>query len=305
MNSPWVEKYRPIDFDNIVLQHHNKRILKNILNSKYFPNLLLYGPPGTGKTTTIINMIKKYQIKNNETHKNLVMHLNASDDRGIDIIRNQIIDFVNSSVLFNNGTKFIILDEVDYMTEKAQLALKNIIQKYNNKVCFCLICNYISKINTSLKNEFIIIIFDNLPENLIYNYLLDILNKENVSINNEHIKEIQTIYGSDIRSMINYIQLNHSFLDRNISKNNYDNISEYLKKNDVKNACKIISDQCGLYNKNRYDYTKSYIKDLIINKKIDLSYKIIKVIENIYHDEISNDNILIYSILEYICKYIN
>ena len=125
---PWVEKYRPKVFSDIVLNDNNKALLENILKNDYFPNLLLYGPPGTGKTTTI-NLINKYQELNNEKSKELIVHLNASDDRGIDIIRNQINQFVNSKTLFTKGLKFIILDEVDYMTKNAQIAMKNLLQK--------------------------------------------------------------------------------------------------------------------------------------------------------------------------------
>ena len=99
-NIPWVEKYRPSNFDNIVLTSHNEEILNNMLTMNIFPNLLLYGPPGTGKTTTIINFINKYQELNNEKHPELKIHLNASDERGIDIIRNQIYNFVDSKSLF-------------------------------------------------------------------------------------------------------------------------------------------------------------------------------------------------------------
>ena len=92
--SPWVEKYRPNNFDDIVLEKTNKKLLLNIISTNNFPNLLFYGPPGTGKTTTIINLINKYQEKNNQKRKDLKIHLNASDDRGIDIIRNQIDKFI-------------------------------------------------------------------------------------------------------------------------------------------------------------------------------------------------------------------
>ena len=121
---PWVEKYRPTNFDDIVLDDINKKILNNILNSNSFPNLLLYGPPGTGKTTTIINLVNKFHGKHNQNNKSLTIHLNASDERGIDIIRNQINQFVNSKNLFTSGTKLVILDEVDYMTKNAQQAQK-------------------------------------------------------------------------------------------------------------------------------------------------------------------------------------
>ena len=121
---PFVEKYRPTKFDNIVLDPLNKKILMNIIETGYFPNLLFYGPPGTGKTTTIINLVNSYQEKLNQKNKELMIHLNASDERGIDIIRSQINQFVNSKTMFTTGMKFVILDEVDYMTKNAQQALK-------------------------------------------------------------------------------------------------------------------------------------------------------------------------------------
>ncbi len=133
-NIPWVEKYRPDNFNKIGLDADNKIIFNNMLNNKYIPNLLLYGPPGSGKTTTIINLINKYQENNNELNKSLIIHLNASDERGIDIIRNQINNFVNSNCLFIKGTRFVILDEVDYMTKNAQQALKYLIEDNNTNI---------------------------------------------------------------------------------------------------------------------------------------------------------------------------
>ena len=119
-HKPWIEKYRPTKFNEIVLEKNNKILLKNIIHQKTFPNLIFYGPPGTGKTTTIINMIDEYHKKYYPGIKGLKIHLNASDDRGIDVIRNQINQFVNTKSLFGNGIKFVILDEVDYMTKNAQ-----------------------------------------------------------------------------------------------------------------------------------------------------------------------------------------
>ena len=91
---PWTEAYRPTNFDTIVLEPLNKKILTNIIETGYFPNLLFFGPPGTGKTTTIINLINAYQETHGKINKGLMIHLNASDERGIDIIRNQINQFV-------------------------------------------------------------------------------------------------------------------------------------------------------------------------------------------------------------------
>lgn len=209
-SKPWVEKYRPTDFENIVLDPHNRRIFRKIIDNAYFPNLLFYGPPGTGKTTTIMNLIDEYQTTYFGKSKGTVIHLNASDERGIDIIRNQIYQFVRSKNLFEIGFKFVILDEVDYMTKSAQQALKTLLQTCNSNVRFCLICNYISKIDESLQQEFISIRFNQLPKLEIDNFIQTIARAENINITPHEIDAIQTMYQSDIRSMINFIQLNQN-----------------------------------------------------------------------------------------------
>ena len=190
---PWVEKYRPTKFEDIVLEKMNRKILDNIIENDNFPNLLFYGPPGTGKTTTIINLIKRYQEKYNQNRKGLKIHLNASDDRGIDIIRNQISQFVTTKILFGTGIKFIILDEVDYMTKNAQQALRYLIQQYHSNIRFCLICNYISRIDSALQNEFIRLRFCNLPQDGINKFLSKIIITEKIDITPSQIFSIQKI----------------------------------------------------------------------------------------------------------------
>ena len=106
-NIPWVEKYRPSSLNDIVLDELNREVLENIIETSHFPNLLFYGPPGTGKTTTMINLINTYQVKNNQKNKDLMVHLNASDERGIDIIRNQIHALIIQ--LFRIITWFVII----------------------------------------------------------------------------------------------------------------------------------------------------------------------------------------------------
>ena len=210
----------------------NKLIFNNILEKNYIPNILLYGPPGTGKTTTIINLINKFQRNNNEINKGLMIHLNASDERGIDIIRNQINNFVNSKTLFSKGTKFIILDEVDYMTKNAQQALKYLLQEYRINIRFCLICNYISKIDCSLQNEFVKLRFNQLPYQEIIKFLKIINENENLKLSDQQIEDIQFNFKSDIRSMINYMQSNqHIFLSTKVINNTiFDTISSFNKK---------------------------------------------------------------------------
>lgn len=210
---PWVEKYRPSCFDEIVLDPMNRTILSNILKTNYFPNLLLYGPPGTGKTTTIINLVNAYQSKLNMQNRGLMIHLNASDERGIDIIRNQINNFVSTKSMFGNGIKFVILDEVDYMTTNAQIALRYLLTSYtDNNVRFCLICNYVSRIDESLQTEFVRMRFNQLPEPEIFSFLCKIRDNERLKLTDENLVSIQRQFHSDIRSMINYIQTNQEHL---------------------------------------------------------------------------------------------
>ena len=247
---PWIEKYRPTKFDDIVLDPLNKKLLENIVKQNSFPNLLFYGPPGTGKTTTIINLINRYQEVYSQKNKGLMIHLNASDDRGIDVIRNQINQFVNTKTLFGNGMKFVILDEVDYMTKNAQQALKYLIQQYSCNIRFCLICNYISRIDTALQNEFIRLRFCQLPKKDTFGFLKKIVEKEKLNIKDRQIKSIQSRFKSDIRSMINYLQSNHSNISKNPNIFTDKFIESLIKKlkDNKKNNFSIVLKTCEKYN---------------------------------------------------------
>ena len=250
---PWVEKYRPTKFDDIVLDPVNREVFQNILSNNYFPNLLFYGPPGTGKTTTIINLINEYNSRYKKNSKGSVIHLNASDERGIDIIRNQIFQFVRSNNFFDAGLKFVILDEVDYMTKNAQHALKYLLQTTNFNVRYCLICNYSSKVDESLKNEFISIRFNQLPKHDIQTFIENMIAGENLNIKPEMIQQIQQMYQSDIRSMINFIQLHQS----------YECMESNIITNDIWNKMKDI------INNTSSDNLQSYIHEVSVQYNID------------------------------------
>ena len=297
--TPWVEKYRPKHFNNIVLDTINKELLENIIKTRRFPNLLFYGPPGTGKTTTIINLINSYQSKIN--NKNLMIHLNASDERGIDIIRNQINSFVNSKSLFNDGMKFIILDEVAYMTKNAQIALRYLLQNYKSNVRFCLICNYISRIDESLQNEFVKMRFNQLPEKEIINFLNIINTNENLNYDSSTIYLIQKIFNSDIRSMINYMQSNQELIynKKIIQEELWEKITDYIKNKTLNENLEFISLISIEYNIEKKNIMKNYFNYLIRNKKNIITSEFLSFIENIIHVyDLSIDYMLPYSILQ-------
>jgi len=274
---PWVEKYRPKSLNGVVLDDKNNTILKNIILKKHFPNLLFYGPPGTGKTTSMLNLINTYQ-KDTFMKKVLCIHLNASDERGIDTIRHQISLFVNSNGLFSNELKFIILDEVDYMTKSAQQGLKYLIENTNNNVRYCLICNYISKIEKSLQSNFLKLKFNSLPKNDIVELLKNITEKENVKLTSNKLSIIQKYFESDIRSMINYIQIN---------KENVNIIDDTLltsiidKKSSINKLDDNINQICIKYNVDKYSLIKEYVRFIIINKKYPLTTETLNKLESI------------------------
>ena len=299
---PWVEKYRPAHFDDIVLEENNRIILNNIVNEGYFPNLLFYGPPGTGKTTTIINLIKKYQKEYGQERKGLKIHLNASDDRGIDIIRNQINQFVNTKTLFGKGLKFVILDEVDYMTKNAQQALRYLIQQYASNIRFCLICNYISRIDIALQNEFIRLKFCQLPKKDIFIFLKHIVETEQMNISINQLKSIQSLFKSDIRSMINYLQSNQhkNFItDKIITNDFWEELINYLKQNKSnEKLIKFIEQKSIDFNIDKKNFLKFFINYLLNNKEYSLHDKWISVFAKIIHTCSNVDYIINYFLLK-------
>lgn len=297
-NKPWVEKYRPLNFNDIVLDDTNHLILNNIIKKNIFPNMLLYGPPGTGKTTTIINLIKLYQENNNNNEKELMIHLNASDERGVDIIRNQINTFVNSHSLFIKGLKFVVLDEVDYMTKNAQQALKHLIHTYNENVRFCLICNYISRIDESLKNEFIHLRFNQLPKDKIIDFLNKINTSERLNLSREILEHIQQMFKSDIRSMVNYMQSNEHNLNLSnaiiISNDVWNNLTNKIKSN-TKDSINYIYEIIKVYNIDIKNIIKDYVSFIITNRIILLSSEYLKFAEFMIHlNETKIDDLINY-----------
>lgn len=300
---PFVEKYRPNKFQEIVLDPLNKKILMNIIETGYFPNLLLYGPPGTGKTTTIINLVNSYQEKLNQKNKELMIHLNASDERGIDIIRSQINQFVNSKTMFTNGMKFVILDEVDYMTKNAQQALRYLLQNFSNSVRFCLICNYISRIDEGLQNEFLRLRFNQLPENDIIKFLNYISICENLNLTEKSLCLIQKLYKSDIRSMINFIQSNQNIKDDEIYIID-DSIWNKLfirieKGDDILSLKTCINDISRCYNIDKQNIIKDFLNYIIRNKESLNIPEYFNFVENIIHfEDCKNSYYVNYSLIK-------
>lgn len=298
---PWVEKYRPDTMDGIVLDDINKSIFKNIFKSRDFPNLIFYGPPGTGKTTTVINIIQKYQDIQGMRTKDLIIHLNASDERGVDVIRTQINQFVSSSTMFHTGLKFVILDEVDYMTKPAQQALKCLIQSQSNNVRYCLICNYISRIEESLQTNFVKLRFNNPPTSQIIKLLKRISVQEGLTLPSKTFNKIQQLYKSDVRSMINFLQINQNRQINVIHNGIWESIFISLLSKSLNKTQLIISK----FNKISIDYNidvknsiKKFLLYIIFSKKEIKTHLLVTIADEIIHtSDIDTDCVINYMIM--------
>ena len=172
---PWLEKYRPTTVEEIVGNEATVGRLQVLAQQGNMPNLILAGPPGTGKTTSVLALARTML---GESFKDAVLELNASDDRGIDVVRSRIKAFAQKKVTLPPGHhKVVILDEADSMTPDAQSALRRTMETYSRVTRFCIICNYISRLITPISSRCAKFRFKPLPEEAMIGRL-DFIGKE-------------------------------------------------------------------------------------------------------------------------------
>ncbi|XP_013102568.2 replication factor C subunit 5 [Stomoxys calcitrans] len=201
---PWVEKYRPSKLDDLISHEEIISTINRFINQKQLPHLLFYGPPGTGKTSTILACAK--QLYTPAQFKSMVLELNASDDRGIGIVRGQILNFASTRTIFSGTFKLIILDEADAMTNDAQNALRRIIEKYTENVRFCVICNYLSKIIPAVQSRCTRFRFAPLTPEQILPRLDKIVEMENLNVTDDGKKALMILSKGDMRKVLNVLQ---------------------------------------------------------------------------------------------------
>jgi len=226
-NLPWVEKYRPNALKELISHEDIIRTIRKFISQDKLPHLLFYGPPGTGKTSTILACAK--EIYKTKEFNSMVLELNASDDRGIGVVRGQILSFASTRTIFNSGYKLVILDEADSMTNDAQNALRRIIEKFTDNVRFCLICNYLSKIIPAIQSRCTRFRFGPLQDSQILPRLEHVADSESVTVTEDGKKALIALSGGDMRKVLNILQSCALAFDKVDENNVYTCVGHPLK----------------------------------------------------------------------------
>ena len=230
----WTEKYRPRKLDEVINQKHVIERLKVWVREKSIPNMMFAGSAGVGKTTTALALAKEIF---GENWKENFSETNASDERGIDVVRGKIKDFARIMPL-GASFKIVFLDEADALTPEAQHALRRTIEKYSNVCRFILSCNYSSKVIEPIQSRCVVFRFKGLAKEHIDEYIQRIATAENLLVDRDAMDAIYELSEGDLRKVANALQAcaGHG----KVTKALVYEISAQVKPEDVKNMLKTV-----------------------------------------------------------------
>lgn len=297
---PWVEKFRPKKIDEIIHQSVVVKLLMNSLNTNNLQHMLFYGPPGTGKTSMIsafCNEIFTKHVSKDKNSSNLlktrVKLLNASNERGIDVVRNDIINFAKLKISsVGPPFKIIILDEADSMTHDAQTALRRTIEEYSHITIFCFICNYESKIIDAIKSRCAIYRFEPLPKKEMRKRLQMICEKESVTIDKKSSDFLLDISRGDMRQVLNILQSAVSLNPQKTSIKTLKMVAGVIPERIIES---IYNDCKNKSSKNRY---KNVSK--MANEMLSLGYPILRIYNSLIECIINDEDITDYKKAKFI-----
>ena len=204
MEEIWTEKYRPSNLSEVVGQTPITGRLKNYVKERSMPHLLFAGPAGTGKTTCALALARELF---GELWKHNLHELNASDERGIDVVRGKIKEFARTAPLGEDGFKIIFLDEADALTGAAQAALRRTMEKYSRTCRFVMSCNFSSKIIDPIQSRCAVFRFRPLKAEDVERYLKFVAVKEELNIDKEAYESLTYLAQGDLRRAINGLQM--------------------------------------------------------------------------------------------------
>ena len=228
--SIWTEKYRPKEFEELVGQDDIISKVKNLTNSLNIPHLLFAGPAGTGKSTLALIVVKELF---GASWRENYLELNASDERGIDVVRQKVKNFARTKAIGDVSFKVIFLDEADALTREAQQALRRTMENYSGNCRFVMSCNYSSKIIDPIQSRCVILRFKLLEKKDIEKRVKLIAEKEGLEIDDSAVETLYEVSGGDCRRVINLLQASSS-ISNVITSDLVNTLSASAKPADVK-----------------------------------------------------------------------
>jgi replication factor C small subunit len=204
----WTEKYRPKKLSDIVGQEHIVKSLMAYNSSGTIPHMLFAGPAGTGKTTSALALAREFY---GDSYRNNFEELNASDERGLDVVRGRIKNFARTAPIGEASFKIIFLDEADALTSDAQAALRRTMEKYTSTCRFILSCNYSSKIIEPIQSRCVVFRFSPVSDEDIRKYLQRIAELETLNLSSDGLDSILYVASGDMRKAVNSLQVTASF----------------------------------------------------------------------------------------------
>jgi len=198
----WTEKHRPSTLEDVIGQEEITERLEAFVENDSIPHMLFAGPAGTGKTTSAVALVK--DLYGDQWKQNFI-ETNASDDRGINVVREKIKNFARTKPV-NADYKIIFLDEADALTKDAQQALRRTMEQYSDNCRFIMSCNYSSKIIDPIQSRCAIFRFNRLPEKRVREYITNLGEKEGFQISEEAIKAVMRVSSGDLRRVTNILQ---------------------------------------------------------------------------------------------------
>ncbi len=232
----WTEKYRPKDFNEILGQEDIVKRVQAFVKKKNLPNLLFSGPPGVGKTTLALVIARKLY---GENWRENLLELNASDERGIDIIRVKVKDFARTKALSDVLFKLVYLDESDALTKEAQQALRRVMEDFTRTCRFILSCNYSSKIIEPIQSRTVFFRFKPLKKEKIFTLIDKISKSEGLTVTKDGKEALYDASEGDCRKLENIMQA-CSALSKTIDEETVNKITSNVSKTDIKKIFSLL-----------------------------------------------------------------